>query len=574
MKLAKFNFEDVNTGLKDSFSLPILNSGIDQFHNQKVSEFIGVPDIYEFAYDMSRCSMAWVLRNYSLVKLEVNDKDSAPMYIRIINPGELDFSVTDWLGDKYTRNHLAKLEYECYYKRGEPPTDEEIREIRDKRFTRSSAWYVTLIANYSVFPYANATSKVTKISELVVNKTIGGTFHLDGVDTTMTGNPRITTLEIGWNLSDKFPEKVGYFGILPNSELTTNNLTINKGHMWSVLEGSKYEEVKYVGGKYNMDEKTAWDDIDKRFPPVAKSKGVAMYKMTKEQVHDLFHSLYTKTLAENIRSFLGGENVNGAIQSLTYYYHWGKLLKVDKDAPIQIYDQVLDESSGKQVVGLPIQSEYVGIKMGSFKISPMYNNFLDYAPYTSFMLNIPMYGAVELNATDIMNRTISLRYVIDVSKNIGMIFINLINQGVEYAYKKLQFTPGVNIPVNTTSDGNNKLASLLTGVTGSLIGGAVGGGVGAMAGGTLAGLVDSAPQVHSFSGGSTAHGHLDLFTPELIRMYPALGKENIQSLGKPVALTGKIGNFKGYVKTGNITSIGSTKYKDKIENLLKNGVYI
>ena len=155
-----------------------------------------------------------------------------------------------------------------------------------------------------------------------------------------------------------------------------------------------------------------------------------------------------------------------------------------------------------------------------------------------------------------------------------MIFINLINQGVEYAYKKLQFTPGVNIPVNTTSDGNNKLASLLTGVTGSLIGGAVGGGVGAMAGGALAGIVDSAPQVHSFSGGSTAHGHLDLFKPELIRMYPALGKENLQALGKPVALTGKIGNFKGYVKTGNITAIGNTKYKDKIENLLKNGVYI
>ena len=567
MKLAKFNFEDVNTGLKDSFCLPILNGTIDQFHNQKVSEFIGVPDIYEFTYDMSRCSMAWVLRNYSVVKLEVNDKDQSPMYIRIVNPGELDFSVS---GGEYTRNHLAKLGYECYYKRGEPPTDEEIREIRDEHFTHSSAWYAYLFANYSVFPYANATSKVTKISELVVNETIGGTFHLDGVDTTNTNDLRITTLEIGWNMSSEFPKKLGNFGISSNSEITTNNLTINKGYMWGVLEGAKYEEVEYVGGKYNMDEKTAWDDIDKRFPPVAKSKGVAMYKMTKEQVHDLFHSLYTKTLAENIRSFLGGENVNGAIQSLTYYYHWGKLLKVDKDVPIQIYDQVLDESSGKQVVGLPIQSEYVGMKMGSFKISPMYNNFLDYAPYTSFMLNIPMYGAVELNATDIMNRTISLRYVIDVSKNIGMIFINLINQGVEYAYKKLQFTPGVNIPVNTTSDGNNKLIASLT----SLVGGALGGGVGAMAGGTLAGIVDSAPQIHSFSGGSTAHGHLDLFTPELIRMYPALGKENVQALGKPVALTGKIGNFKGYVKTGNITSIGSTKYKDKIENLLKNGVYI
>ena len=533
MKFRRFYYENVSTGLKDSFIVPIVPSNIQDLvtnsstRYQNLNSFLGM-DLYRFAHYVSTRSMAWKIRGTQMIILE--SKDSTKITFASDGTGELD----PYLGTAGERqNGLMWINGSIQYGvGGETPKD--------------AFYYVPSGAG----DYMGATGPTPN--------SMNGGFQFLAID------ENFVFYEMSFT--------VFKFGSKESKDFTLNDTSAT--FIYTKPEFNELiKNVKSTVEEYKEDLNMSgaiWDDIEKRFAPVANTKGVAMYKMTKEQVQNLFTSLYTKTITENIREFLGNENIDGAIKSLTFYYHWGKLLKVGDEAPVQIYAQTLDATSGKTVTGRRIASEYIGLRMGNFTVKPHYGNFLDYAPYTSFLLNVPMYGSVELNASDIMNRVLTLRYVVDVSKNIGMIFINLIEGGREYTYKKLQFTPGVDIPTNTMTSGNNKLVASLT----SLVGGALGGGIGAMIGNGLGSTLTGGPQASNFSGGSSSYGHLDIFTPQLIRMYPTIGPDNAAAIGKPVAVTGKIKNFDGYLKTGNIITIGTTKYKDKIENLLKAGVFI
>lgn len=543
MKFRRFYYENTWTGLTDSFIVPIIPYSIIRARDNQpdtwergLNGVLGM-DTYHFAHYISTKSIVWKLRGEQKVILKSKDKDK----IVLISSGTGELS--PYLGTAGERtNGLMQIDTKIdYHLTSDKP------EIDGSYHKDVFYWDQTTSGGGG---YMGKTEP-TKDS-------LPGSFAFLAIDE----NFKFYNMDIS---ADKF-------GFIVSENFSLQDLQISENRMRSEFnELIKNVESTVEEYKEDLDMSGAiWDDIEKRFAPVANTKGVAMYKMTKGEVQNLFTSLYTKTISENIREFLGTGNVDGAIKSLTFYYHWGKLLKTGDEAPVRIYSQTLDSTSGKTVVGRKVASEYIGLKMGNFSVKPIYSNFLDYAPYTSFLLNVPMYGSIELNASDIMNRVVTLRYVVDVSKNIGMIFINIIEGGKEYTYKKLQFTPGVDIPVNTMTSGQNKLIASLT----SLAGGVVGGPVGAMVGNTIGSTLTGGPQAQSFSGGSSSHGHLDIFTPQLIRIYPSIGADNTGALGKPVALTGKIGNFKGYVKTGNITAMGNTKYKDKIENLLKNGVYI
>lgn len=543
MKFRRFYYENTWTGLTDSFIVPIFPSSIIRARDNQpdtwersLNGVLGM-DTYRFAHYISTKSIVWKLRGEQKVILKSKDKDK----IVLISSGTGELDPYLRTAGKRT-NGLMQIDTKIDYHltSDEPEIDGSYHK--------------------DVFYWDQTTSGGGGYMEKTEpsKDSLPGAFSFIAIDENFKFyNMNISAIT---------------FGSIDSENLSLQDLYITNNRMRSKFN-TLIKNVESTVEEYKEDLEMSgaiWDDIEKRFAPVANTKGVAMYKMTRGEIQNLFTSLYTKTISENIREFLGTGNVDGAVKSLTFYYHWGKLLKVGDEAPVRIYSQTLDSTSGETVVGRKVASEYIGLKMGNFSVKPIYNNFLDYAPYTSFLLNVPMYGSIELNASDIMNRVVTLRYVVDVSKNIGMIFINIIEGGKEYTYKKLQFTPGVDIPVNTMTSGQNKLIASLT----SLAGGVVGGPVGAMVGNTIGSTLTGGPQAQSFSGGSSSHGHLDIFTPQLIRIYPSIGADNTGALGKPVALTGKIGNFKGYVKTGNITAMGNTKYKDKIENLLKNGVYI
>lgn len=54
------------------------------------------------------------------------------------------------------------------------------------------------------------------------------------------------------------------------------------------------------------------------------------------------------------------------------------------------------------------------VTLGTIDITPQYNSFLDYAPYTKTMIYIPFIGFKELDTSMVMDKTVKVEYIIDV----------------------------------------------------------------------------------------------------------------------------------------------------------------
>lgn len=59
-------------------------------------------------------------------------------------------------------------------------------------------------------------------------------------------------------------------------------------------------------------------------------------------------------------------------------------------------------------------SQYVTVDCGSVNLQEYWGAYLDYAPYTKVNLYLPYIGVVPLNTDDVMHRTISIKYKVDI----------------------------------------------------------------------------------------------------------------------------------------------------------------
>ena len=62
---------------------------------------------------------------------------------------------------------------------------------------------------------------------------------------------------------------------------------------------------------------------------------------------------------------------------------------------------------------LIVNTRYLTCPVGTFRIQPKYNNFLDYSPYTTIELYLPFYGFLELDTNIVMNKICTITYVVD-----------------------------------------------------------------------------------------------------------------------------------------------------------------
>lgn len=62
---------------------------------------------------------------------------------------------------------------------------------------------------------------------------------------------------------------------------------------------------------------------------------------------------------------------------------------------------------------LIVNTKYLTCPVGTFRIKPKYNNFLDYSPYTTIELYLPFYGFLELDTNIVMNKICTITYVVD-----------------------------------------------------------------------------------------------------------------------------------------------------------------
>lgn len=245
-----------------------------------------------------------------------------------------------------------------------------------------------------------------------------------------------------------------------------------------------------------------------------------------------------------------------------------------------------------------ITSQFVEINCGNLYLTKYFGSCFDYNPYTKITIWLPYIGYRELNADDVMNSIINIKYHCDCVTGDCVAIISSTGGGGSGTVNRViaQFSGncGVRVPFGRVSYDAAVAASI------QLLGGAVGAIAGAAAG--AAGLANtsdiSASQIASSVSAGTvtaingmkvttersgtagaSAGYMSLQTPYILRQIPRQSlPDNYASLeGYPSNLGGTLSQFSGFAAVESIRLNGISATDDEkreILSLLIGGVFI
>lgn len=228
-----------------------------------------------------------------------------------------------------------------------------------------------------------------------------------------------------------------------------------------------------------------------------------------------------------------------------------------------------------------LTKQYFTVDCGSLSFSPVCGNtFLDYAPYSKFMIYLPYVGMRLLDANDVVGHTISVRYRGDCVS--GALTCYVIRDGS--VIQEHTGNCALNIPLTADSwaETISGVAQLISGtVSGAAAGGAAGAAAGAVRGAASVATNPSAlsSQVAHTGAVSGAAGHLGSQKPFILReavRFHSTGNFN-SIIGYPSYYYRKLGDCRGYTQCLEVhlshTPCTGVELQE-IEELLKKGVII
>lgn len=242
------------------------------------------------------------------------------------------------------------------------------------------------------------------------------------------------------------------------------------------------------------------------------------------------------------------------------------------------------EDSG--VAAPKITSQYVSVDCGTLTIRPTYGSYMDYGPYSSAELFLPYCGGVPLDINDVVGKTISVKYQVDILSGacVAYIFID-----GHLHYQKSGCCAGT-APV-TGSQMPNVISGVLS-IVGSVAGaigslGASGASTAAkVASGIATGtnVADAATNAlkRSISYSGTVSGWAGLLgaqKPYLILTLPnaAIPAGQQQLAGYPAWVGGQLSNFSGHTECASVHLNGlraTDEEMQEIRSLLESGVIL
>lgn len=230
-----------------------------------------------------------------------------------------------------------------------------------------------------------------------------------------------------------------------------------------------------------------------------------------------------------------------------------------------------------------ITDQYVEIDCGSIDMDEYWNAYLDYAPYTKMSIYLPYIGVKELNVNDCMNRTISLKYKIDLASGSCVAIIKC-DDSVYYHFGG---NCASSIPITATQMQEVIRNAVTTAVAVGATAAAVGSGaaptvIAASAGASAASAarsVMSGVDYHRSGANGGTTGLMSVQTPYLILTRPrqAVPENQNTYTGYPSFITEQIGDLEGYTEVEiihmhNLTC--TSEEFEEIDELLLKGVII
>lgn len=229
-----------------------------------------------------------------------------------------------------------------------------------------------------------------------------------------------------------------------------------------------------------------------------------------------------------------------------------------------------------------LTKQYFNVDCGSLNFDPVCGNtFLDYAPYSKFMIFLPYVGMRVLDANDVVGHTISIKYRGDCVSGALTCYVIRDNSVIQEHTGNC----ALNIPL-TADSWAETISGVAQLISGTVSGAATGGTAAAAAAGAIKGAASIAtnpsafsPQVAHTGAVSGAAGHLGSQKPfilrEAVRFHSTEGFNGI--IGYPSYYYRKLGDCRGYTQCLEVhlshTPATGDELKE-IEDLLKEGVII
>lgn len=111
--------------------------------------------------------------------------------------------------------------------------------------------------------------------------------------------------------------------------------------------------------------------------------------------------------------------------------------------------------------------QFIDVDCGTIDVNEYWGNCLDYNPYTKITIFLPFIGYVDIDADDVMNKTVGIKYRVDIATGACIAFISA-NGSVMYQYAGNCALP---IPVSST-DQNSAIQNIVSIATAAVTGGA------------------------------------------------------------------------------------------------------
>lgn len=214
--------------------------------------------------------------------------------------------------------------------------------------------------------------------------------------------------------------------------------------------------------------------------------------------------------------------------------------------------------------------------------NPSAPTFMDYSPYTILKLHCPYVGILQLDASECMNRKISVKYVIDLVTGDCIAYIYL-DDG-KMPYLTASGNCGVDIPITASNRVQSEMRAASTAISavtgaaahviaGDVAGGAVDAAQGAL---TLAGMDYTTQRTSNHSPACATRENGAIFL-EIWRPAFDLSVGFKQRHGWPCHKFMTLGSLPGFVKCDSRTKIDfamTGRENEMLEGLLTDGVYI
>lgn len=294
-------------------------------------------------------------------------------------------------------------------------------------------------------------------------------------------------------------------------------------------------------------------------PPVGKASSLwSIYNPTLEQVNQFGSWLWSSDFVEQLKKLFS--DPMQAIIGLHKVY-----------SPVQTTGQGTIKC-GYLDSGVPsklVSEQYVTVDCGSVDMQEYFGNVFDYPPYTEISIYLPFIGIRQLDPSDVMRSTISVKYHIDVLTGACLAEVNVQRDASGGTLYTFSGDAAVRYPVSSGS--YMGIVSGLIGVATSLVSGNL---LPALGGATR--LHTNVDRSGSFTGNSGAMGSK---VPYIIISRPQTAMANkFETLsGYPSNTYTPLSACKGFtqVKYCHVENLSATETeKNEIERLLKEGVIL